>query len=348
MSLALIVAGALCGARGQAQAALLMEEPYGFFGIANPTGHVALYLQGVCADTSVKLRRCHPGEKGVVLSRYRGIGHYDWVAIPLVPYLYAVEDVADVPVRADRGAVARLRNRYREAHLQSLGMNLPKGNMMRAGWTQLVGEAYDRRIYAFRFNTTPEQDDALIARLNAAPNRSHFNLLFNNCADFAQSALNAWFPGAFRRSLFPDAGITTPKQTTYKLMRYARNHPEMQLRVFEIPQVRGNRRASISTRDVVGSLTTTGYAVPLILLNPYLAGGLFVDYLASGGYRAVVSHPQLLEPDNLRALTGPARTAQNPRSAGAQAPSAAARGSEETGMPAGANSGLREIKAIHE
>ena len=44
-------------ARGHAQAALLMEEPYGFFGTVNPTGHTAIYFEHVCAETPVKLRR---------------------------------------------------------------------------------------------------------------------------------------------------------------------------------------------------------------------------------------------------------------------------------------------------
>ena len=348
IAFALMVFVAFCGVRGQAQAALLMEEPYGFFGIVNPTGHTAIYLERVCAETPVKLRRCNAGEMGVVVSRYHGIDKYDWVAIPLVPYLYSVENLADVPGHVDRDTVARLRSHYREAHLQSLGQNLPPGNLVRAGWTQLLGEAYDRRIYAFRFNTTQEQDDALIARMNAGPNRSHFSLLFNNCADFARVVLNAYFPRTFRRSIFPDAGITTPIQTTDKLVRYARKHPEAQLTVFEIPQVPGYRRQSPSTKDIAESLTTTGYAVPIVLLNPYLAGGLFADYLARGRFHSVPRHPQVLEPDNLWALTVTARTAQNPGSAGVQAPSAAAGSSEEIRMPGAAYSGLREIKAIHE
>src|ERR1039458_7819133 len=81
-------------APGHAQAALLMEEPYGFFGSVNPTGHNAIYFERICADTPVRLRRCQAGEMGAVISRYQGIKGYDWVAIPLVPYLYSVEDVS--------------------------------------------------------------------------------------------------------------------------------------------------------------------------------------------------------------------------------------------------------------
>jgi len=44
-----------------AQAALLMEEPYGFFGTLNPTGHDAIYFARICADTPIKLRRCEAG-----------------------------------------------------------------------------------------------------------------------------------------------------------------------------------------------------------------------------------------------------------------------------------------------
>ena len=334
---ALIVLLLSGGARGHAQAALLLEEPFGFFGLANPTGHTAIYLEHVCAETPVKLRRCRPGEMGVVIARYHGIDNYDWVAIPLVPYLYSVDSLDDVPSRADAAAVARLRIHYRETHLENLEPGLHKGNLVRAGWTQLLGESYDRRIYALRFRTTPEQDDALIARLNAGPNHSHFSLLYNNCADFAQKILDTWFPGAFRRSLFPDAGITTPKQTTYKLVKYASKHPEIDLRIYEIPQIPGSRRPSVSTKDVAESLTTTGYAVPIVLLNPFLAGGLFVDYLASGRHQAIPRDPQVLEPDHLMALTAPAHPAQNPPSAAAQAHGAASGESEEGGMSGGAN-----------
>ncbi len=74
-----------------------MEEPYGFFGTLNPTGHNAIYFERICAETPVKLRRCQPGELGAVIARYQGIDGYDWVAIPLIPYLYSVENAADVP-----------------------------------------------------------------------------------------------------------------------------------------------------------------------------------------------------------------------------------------------------------
>jgi hypothetical protein len=334
--------------RSPAQAALLMEEPYGFFGAVTPTGHTAVYFERICAETPTHLRRCQPGETGAVVARYQGIGSLDWVAVPLVPYLYSVEKTSDVPARVDRATVRRLRDRYHEAHLLGLGMNIPAGNFAHGGWTELVGVSYERRIYAFRFDTTEEQDDAFIARMNQGANLSHFNLLFNNCSDFARRILNFYFPGTFPRSIFPDAAMTTPKQIAYKLVRYARKHPDAQLAVFEIPQVPGLRRQSRSNKSIAESLATTVYAVPIALTNPYLAGGLFVDYMVRGHHHLIPKHPELLGPNNLSALTLAGPAAQNPESASSQVPGAAANGMDESLTPDPANSGLKESKASDE
>ncbi len=345
---ALIAPGFFCGLQGHAQAALLMEEPYGFFGTLNPTGHNAIYFERICAETPVRLRRCHPGELGTVIARYQGIAGYDWVAIPLIPYLYSVENAAEVPSHVDHDTVTRLRDHYREARLQNLGPDLQAGSIVRGGWTQLVGAAYERRIYAFRFQTTPEQDNALIERLNAGPNESKFNLLFSNCADFARVVLNGYFPRTFRRSIFPDAGMTTPKQITYKLVRFARKHPETQLTVFEIPQIPGYRRSSHSIKGIDESFVTTVYAIPLAIANPYLAGGMFVDYLIRGRYHLIPKDPVVLQPENLSALTAPARLNENRSSAGAQVPVASPDGSVESETAGGEDSGLGGSKSTNE
>jgi len=55
-----------------------------------------------------------------VLSRYKAVAGYDWIAIPLVPYLYAVEKREDMPLFTDAKLVAFLRDRYRRDHLESL------------------------------------------------------------------------------------------------------------------------------------------------------------------------------------------------------------------------------------
>jgi hypothetical protein len=326
-----------------------MEEPYGIYGILNPTGHNAVYLENVCADTPVHLRRCHPGELGVVISRYEGVDHYDWVAIPLIPYLYAVEDASEVPARVDHEMVDALRNRYREAHLHRYGLDKSGGSYVADGWTQLIGAAYERRTYAFRFHTTPEQDDALIARFNDHPNRSHFRMLFRNCADFAREVLNIYFPHEFHRGIFPDAGVTTPKQIAFKLVKYARKHPEAtQLTVVEIPQIPGYRAPSHKTKNIAESFSTTAYAVPLTLANPYLFGGIFVDYLIRGRYHILPKHPEIVNPENLLALTEKPENRAPP----AQAAAPAAGAMTDTPVPAevsmGGHTGLNHNDAAHE
>lgn len=349
LALITLAIAVLAAPLSHAQAALMLEEPYGVFGTLNPTGHTAVYFENVCAETPLRLRRCEPGEPGVVIARYSGIGTYDWIAIPLVPYLYAVTDPSEVPDRVDRPTVARLRDKYHEQHLLSLGTDIPRGGFLHGGWTELIGVAYERRTYAFRFNTTPEQDDAFIARMNAGDNTTAFDLLFNNCSDFAREILNQYFPGTFKRSIFPDAGMTTPKQVTFKLVRYARKHHGVDLQVFEIPQVPGYRRSSHANKSIAESLVTTVYAVPLTMVNPYLAGGIFVDYLVRGRYRFIPQTRTVLGPDNLTSLTLPAPPEQNPVSADIQAFRAA---TDAPSVPASSASaptpGLREISAEHD
>jgi hypothetical protein len=253
----------------------------------------------------VHLRLCNPGENGVVISRYKGLAGYDWIAIPLIPYLYSVEDPSQVPTQVDQETVNRLRDHYRESVMGQFGEDLRPGNFFNGGWTELVGTAYDRRTYAFRFATTEEQDLRLIALLNDRPNESHFNLLFNNCADFDRFILNNYFPHQFKRTIFPDAGITTPKRITYTLVKYAKRHPETELTVLEIPQVPGYRHDSRAIRGVTESLIMDGYVIPIVILNPYIAGGLLADYLVRGHYRVIPKNPTTVDPEHLEALTEP-------------------------------------------
>src|SRR5580698_3614823 len=120
-----------------ASAALLMEEPYGAFGAMNPTGHAAVYLNHVCADSPIALRPCHDGEYGVVISRYHKIDGYDWIAIPLIPYLYAVEDARDIPIYVDKAQEVALRDAYRRKYLETLAPDTRKGTAPGGEWIQL-------------------------------------------------------------------------------------------------------------------------------------------------------------------------------------------------------------------
>jgi hypothetical protein len=270
-----------CFRPAHADVALLLEEPYGVFGGMNPTGHAAIYLPEVCAVSPTQLRRCEPGEGGVVISRYYKVGGYDWVAMPLLPYLYAVDTLEEIPQSADKESVAELRDNYRRAHLLSIAPSDAHGNTPKGGWSQLLGAAYIRRIYGFRIKTSHAQDDALIEYLNdRRSNKSNFSLFFSNCADFAREVLNFYAPHSIHRNFLADAGITTPKQVARSLNSYARRHPELAISSFEIPQVPGSIKRSKSVNSVAEALVKSKkYVVPLVVLSPYTVCGIGVAYL---------------------------------------------------------------------
>jgi hypothetical protein len=294
---------------GHAQAALLLQDADGTAEVMSPLGHEAIYFARICAASLTQLRRCGPGEQGAVIARHRGIGGYDWEAMPLIPYLYSVRNASEVPAHVDRDSVQNLRLSYHDQHLMSLGKDVREGGGMHRGWNQLVGAAYERRIYAFRFETTAEQDDAFIAWMNATENRSHFSIFFRNCADFSAGVLNFYLPHTFGRRIVPDGGIVTPRQIAYQLVNYARKHPEIQLNVLEIPLIPGVHHSSRVGMSVAGSLVLTGYVIPIGFLNPYAGGAILADYLAWGRDPLGLGHSQVLTPANMAPLTTPTRAA---------------------------------------
>src|SRR2546423_8760691 len=92
--------------QAHADVTVLLEEPYSYDGAFAGTGHTAIYLTRVCAASPTLLRRCNPRELGAVISRYNRIGQYDWLAIPLLPYLYAAAESQDIPLYAASKLVA--------------------------------------------------------------------------------------------------------------------------------------------------------------------------------------------------------------------------------------------------
>jgi hypothetical protein len=286
-----VMVSAMGAVQVRADAALLMEEPYAQFGAFNPTGHAAIYLNHICVESPTRLRPCRPSEPGAVISRYHKIDGYDWLAIPLVPYLYAVERVEDVPATADAELEASLRDRYRRNHLLEYAPDVAEGK--KAGeapggeWTQLVGASYDRRIYGFQIQTTPEEDEQFMNKFNDSRNDGHFNLLFHNCADFSRTLLNVYYPHAVHRNFFVDLGITTPKQVARSLTKYADRHPELAFSTFMIPQVPGSIKRSHPIDGVLESVVKSKkYVLPLAVLNPELTAGLVVAYLTDGRFKA--------------------------------------------------------------
>jgi len=271
--------------KAHADATLLLEEPYGHFGAFTATGHAAVYLDRVCAETPVQLRRCLPGETGVVISRYNKIAGYDWIAIPLIPYLYAVEKPEDVPLFVNPKVVAFLRNQYRRTYLEAVAPDEPNGEPPSGNWTQLVGSSYDRTIYGYQIETSAEKDDEFIRVYNSRQNQSHFNLLAHNCADFARGAINFYYPRTLHRNLIADMGITTPKEIAKLLVKFSTKHPELQSSSFVIPQVPGSVPRSTAVHGVTESLLKSKkYILPVAAFEPVAAGAIAVAYIGGGRF----------------------------------------------------------------
>jgi hypothetical protein len=283
-----VMCALLCASSSMANASatLLLEEPYGKLGFFTATGHAAVYLSRVCAETPVVLRTCAPGELGVMISRYDGVGGYDWLAIPLIPYLYAVERPEDVPLFADPKMVTFLRDQYRRKYLTGVVPDLASGEAPGGNWYELVGSAYDRASYAFEIETSAAQDELFIRKYNAAPNRSHFRTVSSNCADFAKDVINFYYPKALHRSVVADVGITTPKQMAKMMVKFSARHPELQFTRFVMPQVPGVEARSAKVHGVVESfLKSKKYIVPSVIVSPIFAGCVAAVYVGTSAGR---------------------------------------------------------------
>lgn len=284
-----------CAGLARASAALLLEEPYGKLGFFTATGHAAVYLSDVCAETPLQLRPCEPGELGTVIARYNGVNGYDWLAIPLIPYLYAVDDADDIPLYADPKLVTFLRDQYRRKHLEDVAPDAANGGTPGGNWYEVVGTSYDRTVYAFQVETTGAQDAAFIRKYNSSVNHSHFRTVSRNCADFAKDVINFYYPKALRRSVVADVGITTPKQMAKSLIKYSSRHPEVELSRYVIPQVPGVEARSEPVHGVVESFfRSKKYIVPSAVVSPIFAGCVAAVYVGTGAGRFDPAHQALV------------------------------------------------------
>jgi hypothetical protein len=270
----------LAGVRARADVVLLLEDPINFLGHVTSTGHAALLVDGLCSDDHIHMRLCRSGEDGSVVSRYKGINGYDWLAMPPGPYLFAVDSSDEVPAAVSIAEVERLRADYRANHGDSFAVNPPE-----YGWVQLLGAAYRRRMICIRVHTTEAQDARLMKWLNRRRNRTQFNFFFSNCSDFARQMLDVLFPGAIHRNLFFDLGMTTPKQLESSLHHYAKRHPELGFEIYELPQVPGNIPRSGHLYGVTESFAKSKpYLLPMAILDPVGIGSVAALGIADHRY----------------------------------------------------------------
>lgn len=269
---------------------LVVGEPFGSFGTMMPAGHAGIYLDHLCADTPTHLRPCNPGEPGVVVSRYHDLRavNADWMATPASVFFYGVDDLANVPAFVTGSLETELRETYREQHLLAVAPNRLDRNGAAVpppygDWEEGIGAAFDRRLFLYRLDTTPEQDAAILALLNGHPNRRRYTLRRANCADFAAEILSTVLPGVFHRAKLADFDLTSPKSTARQLDAYGRSHPEIHLRVFEIPQIPGTLRRSRPLREGAETFVKTKrYLATLLVIQPEAVLADWIVYETKG------------------------------------------------------------------
>lgn len=267
---------------------LLVLESVGYAGEMTGSGHTAIYFSNICADHALQLRLCREDEAGVVVSSYPTFSEgssYEWIAVPLTPYLYGVENEGDIPLYTNGEIRDFLRETYRRGHLRAAVPDNADGSMPAGGWRTMLTAAFNRDIYSLTVQTTPEEDARFLKTFNMRPNRSKFSSLTNNCADFARRVLSTYFPGSARRDFINDIGITTPKAVARSFSNYAKDRPERLFYITRYTQVAGTMMKSSDNRNFSEhAFKSRKYIIPTLIFEPTLIAIFSTVYWVTGRF----------------------------------------------------------------
>lgn len=320
--LILLFAAFAAASPAYARIGLVVGEPFGSFGTMMPAGHAAIYLDNLCAASPTQLRPCRPGESGVVLSRYHDLRttKLDWMAVPANIFFYGTEDPAQSADFITPSFESELRESYRQGYLTGVAPDrIDKHGIAHppayGDWEEAIGAAFDRRLFLYMIDTSPEQDTALLEILNSDPDQRRYSLAHANCADFAADLLNVVLPDTFHRNKIADFGVMSPKQLARLMDAYGNSHPEAHLTVYEIPQLPGTLRRSRPVRGAAEMfLKTKRYLVTLLVIQPEAVLASWIMYEKKGkwtpGLDAIPLAPGAL-PQSTEIAYSPASTSSS-------------------------------------
>jgi hypothetical protein len=300
----LLTVGLILATAGQCRAdiGVIVLEPIGPLGFFTRSGHAATYLSNICPDGSpIRMRICHPGEHGGVVSKYTPFSEdtdYDWAIVPFEEYVHGFSSAQAAPIIATpllRQAVERydFDRVFAGALHPTADGRRPEGE-----WKATLATRFERSFYLFSVDTSPADDAAIVAAFNAAPNKSRFNFFYRNCSNQAKAIFDLVLPDAIGDRT---DGLTmeAPKGLAKALVAHARADPNLHLRVRRYTQTPGTFARSRSA---------------LFPMENTYRSTAFAPYWIFGGFRevalgALVYH-QVLSPFSLDTASADFATAR--------------------------------------
>jgi len=171
------------------------------------------------------------------------------------------------------------------------------GTMPEGGWRTMLTMAFNRDIYSFNVKTTIEEDAQFLKEFNSSTGKGEFNSFTRNCADFTRKVINRYFPGAARRDVINDFGITTPKAIAKSLTRYASDRPERLFHITKYSQVAGPIWRSYDNRNFTEkALTSKKYVIPSLVFYPPVYAVFAAAYLTTGRFSVHQTYKEYATP----------------------------------------------------
>lgn len=302
--LLIIITIVLAPATARADVTFLLLESLGVAGEFTGSGHTAIYLSNICSDDGISLRPCRETEAGAVISSYPNFGNnstYEWMAVPLLSYLYGVQNPDEIPIYANGEIRNLLREEYRKKHLNAIIPAAPDGTMPEGSWRTMLTAGFNRDVYGFTVHTSADEDIKFLREVSSKANNGKFSSFTNNCADFARKTINRYFPGAARRDWINDFGITTPKAVARSFFNYAKDNPERQLSINRFPQIAGPIARSFDNRNFTEmAYKSKKYLIPSIVFKTSLVAIFSGTYLLTGRFNVHKTYLQYASPEIAR------------------------------------------------
>ena len=148
----------------------------------------------------------------------------------------------------------------------------------------MVGANVIRSMYIFLVKTTLQQDEDLIAKINASPNE---NTLQRHDARlhqvFTKNVIDTYFPHSAHRDVINDFGMTSPKAVARTFSHYAQDHPESNFRVLHF-QLPGTIKRSTEPRSGTEHYHSKKLLIPMVIFADHELPVVAAAYLITGRF----------------------------------------------------------------